>query len=149
MSLGYSSQAARVTAFGLAVVAVLLAASAPVEAQTVNYIEGAWATSGGTNPTFVATGSDTNISIILTPKGTGGVGIGTTSPNNPLDLTQNFGSVDAILIHNTDTVDGRASITFRTDYSGGQSWEVGLGVDGGMDCVSAMLIFVLSRFQRA
>jgi hypothetical protein len=82
MSLGYPSRAARVAAFGLAVVAVLLAASAPVEAQTVNYIEGAWATSGGTNPAYVATGTDTNISIILTPKGTGGIGIGTTSPQS-------------------------------------------------------------------
>jgi hypothetical protein len=42
---------------GLIPLAALLLAE-PGAAATVNYIEGVWATSGGTNPAYVATGTD-------------------------------------------------------------------------------------------
>jgi len=42
----------------------------------------------GAAPVLSATGGDTNISIVLTPKGTGGVGIGTASPSNLLHVSQ-------------------------------------------------------------
>jgi hypothetical protein len=86
LGLGYPSRASRVMASGLASLALLLGLAAPVEAATVNWVEGVWATGGGTNPALVATGSDTNIGIILTPKGTGGVGISTTSPQSLLHV---------------------------------------------------------------
>ena len=40
----------------------------------------------GSQPSVSANGVDSNISIILTTKGTGGVGIGTSSPANALDV---------------------------------------------------------------
>ena len=40
----------------------------------------------GTQPSLSANGVDSNISIILTTKGTGGVGIGTATPANALDV---------------------------------------------------------------
>ncbi|NTU46041.1 hypothetical protein HGA88_00245 [Candidatus Roizmanbacteria bacterium] len=41
---------------------------------------------GGTAPEIRATGSDTNINLALIPKGTGGVGIGTTAPSAKLTV---------------------------------------------------------------
>jgi len=55
-------------------------------ASAVNQIDIANAATGGA-VNLSAVGSDTNISIALTPKGDGGVGIGTASPRASLDLT--------------------------------------------------------------
>jgi hypothetical protein len=53
--------------------------------SAVNYLQLANAATGN-NPSLAATGSDTNIGITLTPKGTGGVGIGVTAPLARLDV---------------------------------------------------------------
>jgi hypothetical protein len=54
-------------------------------ASAVNELTLANAATGGA-PALSATGGDTNIGIALTPKGTGGVGIGTSSPSQKLDV---------------------------------------------------------------
>jgi len=58
-------------------------------ASAVNQIDIANAATGGA-VNLSAVGSDTNISIALTPKGDGGVGIGTASPRASLDLTSSI-----------------------------------------------------------
>jgi hypothetical protein len=50
-----------------------------------NYVTVKGAAAGGA-PVIGTAGSDTNINLVLTPKGTGNVGIGTTSPNAPLEI---------------------------------------------------------------
>jgi hypothetical protein len=45
--------------------------------------------------TEAAAGSDTNISIAITPKGTGGVGIGTSTPADPLEVDGSGSTTDA------------------------------------------------------
>jgi hypothetical protein len=59
--------------------------AAPAWAQTTNQLFMTGAASG-TEPSIQATGVDTNISVILTPKGTGGVGIGTTTAATSLTV---------------------------------------------------------------
>ena len=50
----------------------------------------------GTNPKFTATGDDTNVGMLLVPKGTGGVGIGTvTAPALLLDIQNSDTSVNS------------------------------------------------------
>jgi hypothetical protein len=65
----------------------------------------------GTQPSISANGVDSNISIILTPKGTGGIGIGTTSPAATLDVTGNGihiasggGAASGVLWNNSGTL---------------------------------------------
>lgn len=43
-------------------------------------------TGSGSNPRISTTGVDSNISLLLDPKGTGGIGIGTSAPNSLLDV---------------------------------------------------------------
>jgi len=62
-------------------------------ASSVNYAE-VLGGATGVAPSMLATGSDTNISLVLTPKGTGGVGIG-TAPVCKLDVYAASGYVDA------------------------------------------------------
>ncbi len=59
-----------------------------VIAPTASAVNQVYATGGttGNGPTFSAQGPDTNISISLTPKGTGGVGIGINSVGYKLDV---------------------------------------------------------------
>jgi hypothetical protein len=58
-------------------------------ASSVNWIQIAPSATG--NATSISTlGSDTNINIALTPKGTGGVGIGTTTPAYKLQVVGSF-----------------------------------------------------------
>jgi hypothetical protein len=64
-------------------------------ASAVNYLSVTGSSTGNPVQVFAA-GSDTNISIALTPKGTGGVGIGTSSPSSygrlaVMTPTTNFG----------------------------------------------------------
>jgi hypothetical protein len=68
----------------LGLMAVL--AAAPAWAQTTNqlFMTG---TASGSEPSISANGIDANISINLMPKGSGGVGIGTTSPGAPLQVS--------------------------------------------------------------
>ncbi|MDX2028419.1 MAG: hypothetical protein SFW62_07265 [Alphaproteobacteria bacterium] len=54
-------------------------------ASGVNYLQVAGAATTA-HPALSAQGSDSNIGIVLTPKGTGGVGIGTTAPGNKLHV---------------------------------------------------------------
>lgn len=54
-------------------------------ASTVNYLTTKGAAAGSA-PTLGTAGSDTNISLALLPKGTGGVGIGTPSPTDVVDI---------------------------------------------------------------
>jgi len=54
-------------------------------ASAVNHVDIANSATGGA-VALSAAGTDTNISIALTPKGTGGVGIGTSSPSHKLDV---------------------------------------------------------------
>lgn len=56
-------------------------------ASAVNYVQ-ATGSATGNAVAISAQGSDTNISIALTPKGTGGVGIGTATPRTDLELYQ-------------------------------------------------------------
>jgi hypothetical protein len=66
----------------------------PAAAQNVNsgYLVAA---PTGSTPSFMMTGTDANVGLVLTPKGTGTVGIGTTSPNAnaALDLGNNTNSL--------------------------------------------------------
>ena len=78
-------------------------------ASAVNQIDIANSATGGA-VTLSAVGSDTNISIALTPKGTGGVGIGTTSPTEELhirkDNASGLGAVLALTNVNTSGATG-------------------------------------------
>ena len=67
----------------LLVLALFAAASAWAQATNQLTMSGA---PSGSQPSVSANGVDSNISIILTTKGTGGVGIGTSSPANALDV---------------------------------------------------------------
>lgn len=60
-------------------------ASSPVCAQNVNWIQDVGATTGN-SPSITARGSDPNINILLTPLGTGQVGIGTAAPQSLLHV---------------------------------------------------------------
>jgi hypothetical protein len=57
--------------------------------SAVNYVQ-ITGSATGNSPVLSAQGSDTNINILLTPKGTGNVGIGTTSPSVKLEVDGNF-----------------------------------------------------------
>jgi hypothetical protein len=70
-------------ALGVVVGGVLV--SSPVYAQTVNSVV-QFSSTTGHSPNFIAQGPDANIGIILTPLGTGTVGIGTTSPQSLLQI---------------------------------------------------------------
>jgi hypothetical protein len=65
-------------------------------ASAVNHIDIA-SSATGTSPRITAAGSDTNISIVLDPKGTGGVGIGKTSPEFALDVSGAIQSSNVII----------------------------------------------------
>ena len=58
-------------------------------ASSVNYLEYTGSVTGS-GVTMATVGSDTNIDIILEPKGTGSVGIGTNSPTAILDINSNI-----------------------------------------------------------
>jgi hypothetical protein len=60
-------------------------ASSPVCAQTINSVVQHAGTTGN-NPSFTAQGLDANIGIILTPQGSGDVGIGTATPQSLLQI---------------------------------------------------------------
>jgi Chaperone of endosialidase len=66
-------------------------AVAPAWAQTTNqlYMTG---TGSGNAPVIYTNGVDTNINMALMPKGTGGVGIGTTSPMAKLNVVAGSGT---------------------------------------------------------
>ena len=90
--------------------ALALFAAAPAWAQTTNQLTMSGAPSGS-QPSVSANGVDSNISIILTTKGTGGVGIGTTSPAATLDVTGNGihiasggGAASGVLWNNSGTL---------------------------------------------
>jgi hypothetical protein len=53
--------------------------------SAVNYLQVTGA-AAGSEPAITAQGTDSVIDIILTPKGTGGVGIGTSSPSSKLEV---------------------------------------------------------------
>jgi hypothetical protein len=77
-------------------------------ASAVNYLQATGAVTTGA-PVLSAAGSDTNIGITLTPKGTGVVttaafvGIGTTTPNTPLEVVKESASMVARGIATTST----------------------------------------------
>ena len=83
--------------------AVLVSSS--VRAQTVNWIQEVGAVTGS-NPQIVARGSDTNVSLILTPQGTGGVGIGNTSPSFALDVSGLMRSTNALILGDNSVSNG-------------------------------------------
>jgi hypothetical protein len=70
---------------------------------SANYVTVKGAAAGGA-PVIGTAGSDTNINLVLTPKGTGNVGIGTTSPNGMLEVRQDnpiaWTTVNSLILHN-------------------------------------------------
>lgn len=59
--------------------------ASPAAAQNVNTAI-VWGAPTGSSPSLTVQGPDTNIGLLLTPKGTGGVGIGTTTPATKLQV---------------------------------------------------------------
>ena len=57
-------------------------------ASSVNWLQATG--SAGTTPTLSSQGADADINLILTPKGTGKVGIGTTAPTEKLHVSGNI-----------------------------------------------------------
>ena len=76
---------AHLSAAVLALSAAVFLLATPAHAQSTNqlYMTG---TGSGHAPTLYTNGVDSNISLAITPKGTGGVGIGNTAPGALLDL---------------------------------------------------------------
>jgi hypothetical protein len=103
-------------------------------ASGVDYFSMTPSATGTHSLTLGAAGSDTDVSIALTPKGAGGVGIGTTAPNTNLEIYQSaVGALGPILtLNNPAGAGGGTGINFRT-YSGAaqpisaqmQAWDDG------------------------
>ena len=76
---------AHLSAAVLALSAAVFLLATPAHAQSTNqlYMTG---TGSGHAPTLYTNGVDSNISLAIMPKGTGGVGIGNTAPGALLDL---------------------------------------------------------------
>jgi hypothetical protein len=72
-------------------------------AGSANYVTVKGAAAGSA-PAIGTAGSDTNISLVLTPKGTGNVGIGTTAPTATIDIRSATGSADFDLYETTGGV---------------------------------------------
>ena len=106
-------------------------------ASAVNQIDIANAATGGA-VNLSAVGNDTNISIALTPKGTGGVGIGTTAPVSTLHTlftnaatygagTANLDNNSLVTIQNaSDTTDSYSGIRLSSDNTSGSAgwWSI-------------------------
>ena len=70
----------------VAALAVLLLCAAPTaNAQNVNRVE-LDSASASANPTIAPVGPDTNLGLVLLPKGAGGVGISTYTPQDKLEI---------------------------------------------------------------
>lgn len=87
-------------------------------ASAVNYLQVTGGSTGNA-AALSAQGSDTNISIALTPKGTGNVGVGTTTPGEKLDVSGSVRGTQLIasngLVVNSMTID--TSYTIPSGYS--------------------------------
>ena len=87
-------------------------------ASAVNYVNVSGAVTTGA-PVISAQGSDTNIGITLTPKGTGvvsttaSVGIGTTTPIGPLEVT---GTTASMFVRATDVTQASYVVAAASDY---------------------------------
>ncbi len=88
-------------------------------ASAVNYLQVTGAATG-VAPILSAQGSDTNISIVLTPKGTGNVGIGTTAPTYKLHISGST-KTGGILVEDSNTAAAAPAIEVigkRSDPNG-------------------------------
>ena len=77
---------------------------------------------GGTPPTISVAGSSTNISLILTPKGTGGVGIGTTAPATLLHGLLTSAATNAVT--NVLTIGHDTTGTAAAGFGAGQLFQL-------------------------
>jgi hypothetical protein len=100
-------------------------------ASAVNQIDIANSATGGA-VALSAAGSDTNISIALTPKGTGNVGVGTTSPSQALHVIGNVRAESAgpsFILAETDTTNQDS----RIRLNGGSTLFETLNDDGTLN----------------
>jgi hypothetical protein len=90
-------------------------------ASAVNQLNVANSATGG-SVNLSAVGTDTNISIALTPKGTGGVGIGTATPSSALDVV---GAITATAALSITGADSTASQVILQSYRSGSGVQTG------------------------
>ncbi len=105
-------------------------------AGSANYVTVKGAAAGNA-PVIGTAGSDANINLVLIPKGTGGVGIGTTSPLNSLDVKGTSATADVnviraqanatsngvyVVAENTNATSHQAG--YKISYGGADRWAI-------------------------
>jgi hypothetical protein len=88
----------------------------------VNYLD--VTPSATTDAVQIATGgTDTDVDLALMPKGTGNVGIGTTTPSSKLDVNGGMNiAINNYYSTNTNPILGQVGGNFRVGYIGGNSY---------------------------
>lgn len=96
-------------------------------ATTANYVTVKGAAAGAA-PAIGTAGSDTNVNLVLAPKGQGNVGIGTAAPASKLTIANTASATKALDITSSSNVIGSTNSAMAINFSAGQVNQTNTGI---------------------